>query len=155
MPKEAVLARSELVKKLVEVAPASVVFPVTVSVPLMVAFPEVSVPKEAVCAKRLVEDATEAKSEVVVALVSSVLPNSVVEANCTPPVALKAPLTVEEPVMARLVVVPEPREKERPEMRPVFDMEKSVEVAPEEDVDATTKSVVFTLVEAAWIERLA
>ena len=40
-------------------------------------------------------------------------------------------------------------------VRPVFEILNSVEVAPEEDVDAITNSVVLSEVEAAWMERLA
>ena len=55
------LERSEEVKRLVEVAAWREVFPVTVSVPLCVALPLVSVPKDAAVAKRLVELAVVAK----------------------------------------------------------------------------------------------
>jgi hypothetical protein len=63
-----------------------------------------------------------------VALVRSVAPNSVVEESCAPFVALKRPLIVEEPVMAREEEVPLWRLKERPLMRPTLLMENSVEV---------------------------
>ena len=65
----AVLAKSDDAKSVVEVACWSVVLPVTVRVPLCVALPLVRVPKKAAVAKRLVEEATDAKSDVVVALV--------------------------------------------------------------------------------------
>ena len=92
---------------------ASVVCPVTTSVPLCVALPEVSVPKLTVCAKRLVDEATEEKSEVVVALVNSVAPLSVVddrdeEARMLLKVEEKVPEMVVEPVTASVPVVVAP-----------------------------------------------
>ena len=68
--------------------PVSVESPVTESVPLSVVFPEVSVPKEAVVVKRLVEDAVVVKKFVEVAALSNVLAKRVVEESCAPLVAL-------------------------------------------------------------------
>jgi len=59
-----------------------------------------------------------------------------------PPSALNWPVIVEEPVTARLVVVPEVRLNDWPVMRPVFEMLKSVEVAKDAVEDAITKSVL-------------
>lgn len=115
-----------------------------VPVELTVREPVVSVPTEAVCAKRLVDDAVVAKELVEVA-----------KPRSTFPVALKAPDTVEEPVMARELVVPLPKEKDRPVMRPVFDMEKSELTVPALVVEEIWKSVVVAEVEATWMERSA
>ena len=64
---------------------------------------------------------------------------------------------VEEPVTERLVEVAPPlRERLRPEMKPVFDIEKSVVVAPSAVDEPIAKSVwKFPVVEAAWMESCA
>jgi hypothetical protein len=96
-------------------------------------------------------------SAVPVALRKSVAPLSVVEPRRLAKVELRAPATVVEPVTARFEVVPEVREKLRPEMRPVFDIEKRVEVEKAVVVEAMTKSWVVVvesvLVGEAKMER--
>src|SRR6202142_4800912 len=82
---------------LVRMPPVSVERPETVKVPLCVVLPEVSVPKDAAVANRLVELAVVAKKLVEVALPKRSLL-----------VALNAPATVVEPVTARAEVVAPP-----------------------------------------------
>ena len=72
-----------------------------------------------------------------------------------PLVALNWPDTVEEPVMASEEVVPEPREKLLPVMRPVFEIENRVDVELFEVVDPIANKVVSTELDAAWRESCA
>jgi hypothetical protein len=106
-----------MVEEALEMKPVKVESPVTVSVPLWVALPEVKVPKDAVVAKRLVEEAVVAKELVVVACVPVALtkvkfwsveepvarmfanvasPFPVMVWNVAPWVALNCPPTVED-----------------------------------------------------------
>src|ERR1700690_257056 len=82
---------------LVRMPPVRVERPETVKVPLCVVLPEVSVPKDAAVANRLVELAVVAKKLVEVALVSRVFPKSVVDASKLAKVELNCPATVVEP----------------------------------------------------------
>ena len=90
---------------------------------------------------------------------ASVVAPAVRVPKVAPPVALNWPVMVEEPVTARLVVVPLWREKVPPVMRPVFEMVKSVVVAKAAVEEEMAKRVVGTtvlpVVEAAKIERSA
>jgi hypothetical protein len=131
--------------------------PVTLSVPLWVVLPLVSVPKEAAVAKRLVEDETEAKRLVEVALlvvaftpvkfcrveepvtrrlarVARPLVRRVLK--LAPFVALKVPPMVVEPVMARV-----PAAKTLPTLL----MVKRVEVAKLVVVEPIVKSWVVVV----------
>ena len=88
---------------------ASVVWPVTESVPLCVVLPEVSVPKDAAVEKRLVDEATDEKNVVEVACWSDVLPRTVsVPLALSAPPTLRSDDTVVEPVTARVPVVVAP-----------------------------------------------
>src|SRR6202142_4620318 len=102
---------------LVRMPPVRVERPETVKVPLCVVLPEVSVPKDAAVANRLVELAVVAKKLVEVALPKRSLL-----------VALNAPATVVEPVTARAEVVAPPVTL-RLKMDARFDTENDVEVA--------------------------
>ena len=77
---------------------------------------------------RLVVEAFVAKKFVVVAEVKRVLPKSVVEERRFEDSELKAPVTVEEPVTAKAVVVPFWSENACPVMSPVLERLKSVVV---------------------------
>lgn len=66
--------------------------------------------------------------EVEVELVRSELPKSVVEPKRFEAVELNAPVTVEEPVIAKADVVPLVNENAPPVIRPVLEIEKRVVV---------------------------
>ena len=87
-----------------------------------------------------VEEPWASKFPTVTRLEKVGVPEKVPE-SAPPLVALKLPEIVEEPVMAKLEVVPEVSEKARPVRSPVFDMENKVEVAKVEVEDAMEKSV--------------
>ena len=99
--------------------------PVTKSVPATAAM----IAPPVVVLRMLSDEIPDMAKLVVVALVKSELPRSVVEPRRFDATELRAPVMVLEPVTAKAEVVPLLRLKLRPVMRPVFDTEKSVEVA--------------------------
>ena len=93
---------------------------------------------------------------VVVAKLKSELPRSVVEPRRLEATELKAPPMVVEAVIEREpVVVPLPREKLLPVMRPVLEMENSVEMSPLLEVEAMANIDLSADEEAACTARVA
>ena len=113
-------------------------------------------PPTALSAPPIVVEPVIASEPDEVAWPKSVLPKSVVEARKLAETELKAPAMVDEALTAKLpVVVPLRCWKSRPVKRPVFDMERSVVLAPLLDVEPMAKAVVVAEVEARCRERNA
>ena len=95
---------------------------------------------EAVMRRLVAESCARTLKAVLVALVSKVLPNKVVEASCAALVALKTP-----PMVVEL----------RTNTLPVLEIVNRVVLAPLFEVEPIAKRVVCTEVEALCMERLA